>query len=245
MAYVAGLDWWQFCFIFYPHFSPWQLERQYWRLDIWDTDYNSDNWEPGVMVILVTWQLIVTLNSIRNSCDVFVLFSFEFLFLSTVFCVFLFLVLSKLCVCQSETMWIRIQNHNVFPKTQHSPGWFVERKPQKIRKQKWLKLPPRLMIATNQITWRTLTATKQTKIMQWMINLRITQQRFFIIWIIYWINIQSEDNSTMVLSNFQFNGQSFVIGQILSNPQSKLKEWRLTLPVHLLVSWKVLGKAHF
>ena len=33
-------------FHFYPHFSPWQLERQYWRLDIWDTDYNSDNWEP-------------------------------------------------------------------------------------------------------------------------------------------------------------------------------------------------------
>ena len=24
----------------------WQLERQSWRLDIWDTDYNSDNWEP-------------------------------------------------------------------------------------------------------------------------------------------------------------------------------------------------------
>ena len=43
--------------IFYPHFLPlilslifhphfWQFERQYWRLDIWDTDYNSDNWEP-------------------------------------------------------------------------------------------------------------------------------------------------------------------------------------------------------
>ena len=30
--------------IFHPHF--WQFERQYWRLDIWDTDYNSDNWEP-------------------------------------------------------------------------------------------------------------------------------------------------------------------------------------------------------
>ena len=30
--------------IFDPHF--WQFERQYWRLDIWDTDYNSDNWEP-------------------------------------------------------------------------------------------------------------------------------------------------------------------------------------------------------
>ena len=39
--------------------------------DIWDTDYNTDNWEPGFMTIFVTWQLIVTLDSIRNSCDVF------------------------------------------------------------------------------------------------------------------------------------------------------------------------------
>ena len=39
--------------------------------DIWDTDYNSDNWEPEFMTISVTWQLIVTLNSIRNSCDVY------------------------------------------------------------------------------------------------------------------------------------------------------------------------------
>ena len=38
--------------------------------DIWDTDYNSDNWEPKFMTIFVTWQLIVTLDSIRNSCDV-------------------------------------------------------------------------------------------------------------------------------------------------------------------------------
>ena len=39
--------------------------------DIWDTGYNSDNWEPEFMTIFVTWQLIVTLDSIRNSCDVF------------------------------------------------------------------------------------------------------------------------------------------------------------------------------
>ena len=39
--------------------------------DIWDTDYITDNWEPGFMTIIVTWQLIVTLDSIRNSCDVF------------------------------------------------------------------------------------------------------------------------------------------------------------------------------
>ena len=37
--------------------------------DIWDTD--SDNWEPEFMKIFVIWQLIVTLDSIRNSCDVF------------------------------------------------------------------------------------------------------------------------------------------------------------------------------
>ena len=38
--------------------------------DICDTDYNTDNWEPGLMTIFITWQLIVTLDSIRNSCDV-------------------------------------------------------------------------------------------------------------------------------------------------------------------------------
>ena len=38
--------------------------------DIWDTDYNSDNWEPEFMTIFVIWQLFVTLDSIRNSCDV-------------------------------------------------------------------------------------------------------------------------------------------------------------------------------
>ena len=40
--------------------------------DIWDTDYNTDNWEPEFMTIFVIWQLIVTLDSIRNSCDVFI-----------------------------------------------------------------------------------------------------------------------------------------------------------------------------
>ena len=38
--------------------------------DIWDTDYISDNWEPEFTTIFGTWQLIVTLDSIRNSCDV-------------------------------------------------------------------------------------------------------------------------------------------------------------------------------
>ena len=40
-------------------------------VNFWDTDYNSDNWEPEFMTIFVIWQLIVTLDSIRNSCDVF------------------------------------------------------------------------------------------------------------------------------------------------------------------------------
>ena len=40
----------------------------------WDTDYNSYNWELGFMTIFVTWQSIVTLDSIRNSCDVLVKF---------------------------------------------------------------------------------------------------------------------------------------------------------------------------
>ena len=38
--------------------------------DIWDTDYNSDNWEPEFMTIFVAWQLRVTLDGICNSCDV-------------------------------------------------------------------------------------------------------------------------------------------------------------------------------
>ena len=39
--------------------------------DHWDTDYNSYNWEPEFMTIFVTWQSRVTVDSIRNSCDVF------------------------------------------------------------------------------------------------------------------------------------------------------------------------------
>ena len=66
----------------------WQIQRQrQWQrqinwehlqrailvtCDIWDTDYISDNWEPEFMTIFVTWQSRVTLDSIRNSCDVFV-----------------------------------------------------------------------------------------------------------------------------------------------------------------------------
>ena len=42
--------------------------------DLWDTDYNSENWEPEIMTIFVTWRLIATLDSIRNSCDVLSIF---------------------------------------------------------------------------------------------------------------------------------------------------------------------------
>ena len=38
--------------------------------DIWDTDYNFYKWEPEFVTIFVTWQSRVTLDSIRNSCDV-------------------------------------------------------------------------------------------------------------------------------------------------------------------------------
>ena len=37
---------------------------------IWDTHNNSENWEPEFLKICVTWQSRVTLDSIRNSCDV-------------------------------------------------------------------------------------------------------------------------------------------------------------------------------
>ena len=38
--------------------------------DIWDTDYISGNWGLDFLKIFVTWQSRVTLDSIRNSCDV-------------------------------------------------------------------------------------------------------------------------------------------------------------------------------
>ena len=52
--------------------------------DIWDTDYTSDNWEPEFMTIFVTWQLIVTLDSIRNSCDVFTILTIAKITLLTI-----------------------------------------------------------------------------------------------------------------------------------------------------------------
>ena len=65
--------------------------------DIWDTDYNSDNWEPEFMTIFVTWHARVTLDSIRNSCDVFVSV-FVFVFVSSVF---------------SDLFWAKYLPHNM------------------------------------------------------------------------------------------------------------------------------------
>ena len=48
--------------------------------DLWDTDHNSDNWEPEYMTTFVTWQLRLTLDSICNSCYVY--------FVSPFFCRF-------------------------------------------------------------------------------------------------------------------------------------------------------------
>ena len=46
--------------------------------EIWDTDYNSDKWEPESMTIFANWQLRLTLDSICNSCDVFICIWFLF-----------------------------------------------------------------------------------------------------------------------------------------------------------------------
>ena len=44
-----------------------------WRMNLREIVNISDSWEPEFMtIIIVTWQLRVTLDSIRNSCDVFV-----------------------------------------------------------------------------------------------------------------------------------------------------------------------------
>ena len=56
-------------------YDLWHIWPEWWgqlvNCDIWDTDYNLENWEPEFMTIFVTWQLRATLDSIRNSCDVY------------------------------------------------------------------------------------------------------------------------------------------------------------------------------
>ena len=46
-------------------------KEQWLTCDIWDTDYNWDNWEPEFMTIFVTWQWRMTRDSILNSWDVY------------------------------------------------------------------------------------------------------------------------------------------------------------------------------
>ena len=60
---------------FFDNFEKTVLET----CDIWDTDYSSVYLETVFMTIFVTWRLIVTLDSIRNSYDVFVVKSKEML----------------------------------------------------------------------------------------------------------------------------------------------------------------------
>ena len=69
--------------------------------ELWNTDYNTDNWEPGLMTIFVTWQLIATLDSIRNSCDVccFSLFQIDKGFIIVVFS---FCFCCFCCQCRSQ-----------------------------------------------------------------------------------------------------------------------------------------------
>ena len=63
---------WNFWTIFaVPRIFTVLLVLQFWIiLTMTIPDFNSDNQEPEVMTIFVTWQLRVTLESIRNSCNV-------------------------------------------------------------------------------------------------------------------------------------------------------------------------------
>ena len=72
-----------FSYIFYDQFEFFWQFWHFWipftmtmtmiiqeTCGLWDIDYNFDNLEPEFMTIFVTWQLRVTLESIRNSCNV-------------------------------------------------------------------------------------------------------------------------------------------------------------------------------
>ena len=67
------VNFWQFLIIF-ENLNNWDNIQQFdnwkdspgdlWHLKHVDTDYNSDNWEPEYMTIIVTWQLRVTLHNV-------------------------------------------------------------------------------------------------------------------------------------------------------------------------------------
>ena len=73
-----SLDQTNFCpsfltLIFYPYFLPsfltiWKTVLETWHLRHWLQFWQLRTW---IQTIILTWQLIVTLDSIRNSCDVY------------------------------------------------------------------------------------------------------------------------------------------------------------------------------
>ena len=64
-------EWWgDMCWQFWQFLHCWTILTMT-MIILWDIDYNSDNWKPDFMAIFVTWQLRVTLDSICNSCDVY------------------------------------------------------------------------------------------------------------------------------------------------------------------------------
>ena len=68
LTYLSVIHTWPIYMTYLPTYLPTYLT--YLPCDIWDTDYNYNNWELEFMTIFVTRQLRVTVDSIRNSCDV-------------------------------------------------------------------------------------------------------------------------------------------------------------------------------
>ena len=72
------------------HFDNWKNNPG----DLWDTDYNSDNWEPEFKTIFVSWQFRVTLDSIRNSGNVCIIFALY------LYCIWIECALNLHCICK-------------------------------------------------------------------------------------------------------------------------------------------------
>ena len=47
-----------------------QMKKHTWKFATFEPDFNSDNSESEFTATFVTWQFIVTMDGIRNSCDV-------------------------------------------------------------------------------------------------------------------------------------------------------------------------------
>ena len=76
--------------------------------DSWGTDYYSDNWEPEFMTVFVSWQLRVTLDSIRNSCDVYIKSQFNWCASNSISV----LLLDSRCNKAIHTEWQFMQRQN-------------------------------------------------------------------------------------------------------------------------------------